>query len=69
MLQYQTQEETSFLAKKLYLVSPMKTDQAQDTRKIEKFYSQQMRLMAAKGSHNVALEIDRMIGKDCLSYA
>ncbi|CAD7672935.1 unnamed protein product [Nyctereutes procyonoides] len=57
MPQYQTWEEFSCAAEKLYLADPMKalclvyrTDQAQDVKKIEKFHSQLMRLVVAKES-------------------
>uniref|UniRef100_A0A8D2BGT3 Signal recognition particle 9 kDa protein n=1 Tax=Sus scrofa TaxID=9823 RepID=A0A8D2BGT3_PIG len=58
--------EFSRAAKKLYLADPMKarvvlkyrTDQAQDVKKIEKFHSQLMRLMVAKESRSVAMEMD-----------
>uniref|UniRef100_A0A8C9EAC5 SRP9 domain-containing protein n=1 Tax=Phocoena sinus TaxID=42100 RepID=A0A8C9EAC5_PHOSS len=58
MPQYQTWEEFSHAAEKLYLADPMKarvvlkyrTGQAQDVKKIEKFHSQLMQLMVAKES-------------------
>uniref|UniRef100_A0A8C6AM89 SRP9 domain-containing protein n=1 Tax=Monodon monoceros TaxID=40151 RepID=A0A8C6AM89_MONMO len=58
MPQYQTWEEFSRAAEKLYLTDPMKarvvlkyrTGQAQDVKKIEKFHSQLMQLMVAKES-------------------
>uniref|UniRef100_D3YZX8 Signal recognition particle 9 n=2 Tax=Mus TaxID=862507 RepID=D3YZX8_MOUSE len=63
MPQFQTWEEFSRAAEKLYLADPMKclvyrTDQAQDVKKIEKFHSQLMRLMVAKESRNVTMETE-----------
>ncbi|CAO2638715.1 Signal recognition particle 9 kDa protein, partial [Lemmus lemmus] len=63
MPQFQTWEEFSRAAEKLYLADPMKclvyrTDQAQDVKKIEKFHSQLMRLMVAKESRSVAMETE-----------